>query len=95
LANQKAMMMGKFDMKGLVHTPHPSYSPDLSSCDFWLIGTANEKMKDRKFHTVQDIRGRLRQIRNDLTFEDIQSVFLEWKIRLNWVIGNRGAYYSE
>jgi hypothetical protein len=37
----------------------------------------------------------LTEIWNDLTFEDVQSVFREWKIRLNWVIENGGEYYSE
>jgi hypothetical protein len=53
------------------------------------------KMKDREFHTVQDLRRRLTEIWNDLTFEDIQSMFLEREIRLNWIIENGGDYYSE
>jgi hypothetical protein len=28
-------------------------------------------------------------------FEDVQSVFREWQIRLNWVMENGGEYYSE
>jgi hypothetical protein len=56
---------------------------------------AKGKMRDRKFHTVQDILGRLTEILNGLTFEDVQSVFLEWQIRLNSVIENGGEYYSE
>jgi transposase len=81
-------IQGKFDMKGLVRAPHPPYSPELSPCDFWFVGMAKGKIKDREFHTVQDIRGRLTEISNGLTFEDVQSVFLEWNIRLNWVIEN-------
>jgi hypothetical protein len=53
------------------------------------------KMKDRECHAVQDIRRRLTEIWNDLPFEDVQSMFLEWKLRLNWVIENGGEYYSE
>jgi hypothetical protein len=40
-----------------------------------------EKMKDREFRTIQDILRHLTEIWNDLTFEDIQSVFREWQIR--------------
>jgi histone-lysine N-methyltransferase SETMAR len=87
-------IQGNFAMIGRVRTPHSPYSPDLSPCDFWFFGMAKGKMKDREFHTVQDIRGWLTEIWNDLTFEDVQSVFLEWKIRLNWVIENGGEYYS-
>jgi histone-lysine N-methyltransferase SETMAR len=85
---------GKFDMKGLVRALHPPYSPDLSPCDFWFFRMAKGKMKDREFHAVQGIRG-LTEIWNDLTFEDVQSVFLEWKVRLNWVIENGGEYSSQ
>jgi hypothetical protein len=46
-----------------------------------VLWNSQGKVKDREFHTVQDLRGRLTEIWNDLTFEDVQSVFLEWKIR--------------
>jgi transposase len=88
-------IQGKFDMKGFIRTPNPPYSPDLSPCDFWLFGMAKEKMKDREFHAVQEIRRGLTEICNDLTFQDVQSVFLKWKIRSNWAIENCGEYYSE
>jgi hypothetical protein len=78
----------KFDTKGFVRSHHPPYSPDLSPSDFWCFGMAKGKRRDREFHTVQDILGRLTEIWNSLTFEDVQSVFLEWQIRLNWVIEN-------
>jgi hypothetical protein len=49
----------KFDTKGLVRSPHPLDSPDVSLCDFWFLGMAKGKMRDREFHTVRDILGRL------------------------------------
>jgi hypothetical protein len=33
----------KFDRKGFLPCPDPSYSPDLSSCDFQFFGMAEEK----------------------------------------------------
>jgi hypothetical protein len=56
---------------------------------------AKGKMIDREFHTIQDILVRLTEIWNGFTFEDVQSVFLEWQIRLNWIIENGGECYSE
>jgi hypothetical protein len=52
---------------------------------------AKIKAEDREFHTVQDILGHLTEIWNDLTFEDVQSAFLEWHIRLNRVVENGSA----
>jgi hypothetical protein len=88
-------IQGKFDIKDLVRPPHPPYSPDLSPCDFWFFEMAKGKMKDREFHRVQDLRRRSTEIWNVRTFEDVQSVFLEWKIRLTWVIENGGEHSSE
>jgi histone-lysine N-methyltransferase SETMAR len=79
-------------MKGLVRAPHPPYSPDLSPCDFLFFGMAKGKMNDWEFHTGQDCSPPLTEIWNDIPFGDVQSVFLEWKIRLTWVIENDGEY---
>jgi hypothetical protein len=79
-------IQAKIDRKGLVRCPHPPYFPDLSPCDFWFFGMVKEKIKDCKFRTVQDILRRLTEICNNLTFEDVQSVFSEWQIRINWVM---------
>jgi hypothetical protein len=45
--------------------------------------------------TVQHILCRLTEIWNDLTFEDVHSVFHEWQIRLSWVTENGREYYFE
>jgi hypothetical protein len=90
-----AKIQSKFDIKGVVRSPHPPYSPDLSPYDSWFFGMAKGEMKDRDFHTVQDIRSQLTEIWTRLTFEDIQYVFLAWKIRLICVIENGGEYYRE
>jgi hypothetical protein len=39
----------KFDMKGLVHSFHPPYSPELSPCDFWFSGMAKDKREIGNF----------------------------------------------
>jgi hypothetical protein len=85
----------KLDRKSFGGCPHPSYSPDLSPCDFWFFGMAKEKMKDHEFRTVQDILRRLTEIWNNFTFEDVQSRFGEWQIRLTWVMENGEEYDFE
>jgi hypothetical protein len=94
-SHDRGKIQEKFETKGLVPSPHPPYSLELSPCDFWFLGMAKRKMKDREFHTVQNILGHVMEIWNDLTFEDVQSVLLEWQMRLNRVIENGGYYYSE
>jgi hypothetical protein len=50
-------------------------------------------LKDREIHGVQALISALTDISNDLTFEDVQAVFLDWMERLSWVIHNNGGYY--
>jgi hypothetical protein len=93
--HDRAKIQVKFNTKLLLRSTHPFYSPDLSSYDVWFFDIAKEEMKDREFHTVQDIRRRLTKISNGLNFKDVQSVFLEWKMRSSWMIENGGKYVSE
>jgi hypothetical protein len=53
------------------------------------------KMNNREFHIAQDILGNFTEICNDLAFEDVDCIFLEWQTRLNWVIENVPESYSE
>jgi hypothetical protein len=62
--------------------PHSAYSPDLSPCNFWLFGILKEKMRDRAFQTVKDILDAVTLIWNAMSFEQVQSVFLNWMERL-------------
>jgi histone-lysine N-methyltransferase SETMAR len=35
--------------------PHPVYSPDIRPCDFWLFGFLNEKLKEQKLSTSDEL----------------------------------------
>jgi hypothetical protein len=56
---------------------------------------AKEKINDRELHSAQEIFSHLSDPWNDLTFEDIQRVFLEWMDRLIWVIVNDGEHFPK
>jgi hypothetical protein len=34
---------------------HPSYSPYVNPCDFWIFGMLKHKMNDREFQTIEEI----------------------------------------
>jgi hypothetical protein len=55
--------------------PHLPYSPDLSPCDFWLFGMLKQKIKDRVFQTVEKIMIAVHRVWDELTLDDLQSVF--------------------
>jgi hypothetical protein len=52
-------------------------------------------MKDREFHSHDEIEEAITVAWNDLTFEDVQSVFYNWMRRLVLVIENEGEYILE
>jgi hypothetical protein len=60
----------------LERLPHPAYSPDLSPLDFLLFGMLKEKMKNRAFQTVEEMLEAVILIWNAVSFEQLQSVFL-------------------
>jgi hypothetical protein len=54
-----------------------------------------QKIKDREFCSAQEILRSVSDAWRDLTFQDIQRVFLEWMNRLTWVIKNDGEYFPK
>jgi hypothetical protein len=88
-------VVSQFDKHHIARLPHLPYSPDLSACDFWLFGMLKGILNDREFHSLDEIEGAITMTRNDLTFDQVQSVFHNWMNRLRWVIENGGEYITE
>jgi hypothetical protein len=68
----------KFEQHHIFRLPHPPYSPEISLCDFWLFGLLKGIMKDREFHSHEEIEEAIPVAWNDLTFEDVQNIFYDW-----------------
>jgi hypothetical protein len=73
----------------------PTQSPDLSPCDFWVFGMLKGILKDREFHSHDEIEEAITMAWNDLTFHEVQSVFHNWMNQLRWVIENGAEYITE
>jgi hypothetical protein len=69
--------------------PHPVYSPDLLPCDFWFCGYAKEQLKDQSITDESDLENKLADIWEHVRRDVLQSVFLEWMERLEWVSSMR------
>jgi hypothetical protein len=68
---------GELENLKLDRVAHPPYSPDLSPCDFWLFGMLKQRIQDRVFDTTEEILMVIRKGENEVTFEDLQSVFFD------------------
>jgi hypothetical protein len=84
--------MGEISHAKLERLPRPAYSPDLSPCDFWVFGMLKENMTNRAFQTVEEMLEAVILIWNKVSFEQLQSVFLNWMERLEWVIASGAGY---
>jgi hypothetical protein len=50
----------------------------------------NGILKDQEFNSSDDIEEAITKAWDDLTFDDVQSVFQNWMSHLAWIIENAG-----
>jgi histone-lysine N-methyltransferase SETMAR len=82
----------KFEKHHVSRLSHPSYSPDISPCDFWLFGILKGVLKDREPNSSNEIEEAIVRVWVELIFDEVQSVFHNWMNRLAWTIENGGEY---
>jgi hypothetical protein len=51
MCHNGAKIIEKLEKRHIARAPHPPYSPDLRSCDFWLFGILKQNMKERVFQS--------------------------------------------
>jgi hypothetical protein len=78
MGHNGSKVVSKFDKHHMVRLPHPSYSRDLSPCDFWLFWMLKGILKDQEFHAHDEIEEAITMAWNDLTFDEVQSIFHNW-----------------
>jgi hypothetical protein len=61
--------------------PHPPYSPDLVSCDFFLFPKMELKLKGRQFDTIEEVQAKLQRVLDTLTEKNFQEALKKWRRR--------------
>ena len=56
---------------GIKTVPHPPYSPDLASCDFWLF----PKLRGCCYETIEEMKEAVTKVIDTLTLEDFHGAF--------------------
>ena len=51
--------------------PHPSYSPDLGPCDFWLF----PKLRGYRYETIEEMKEAVMKVIDMLTQGDFYEAF--------------------
>jgi hypothetical protein len=62
----------------MIIVPHPSYSPDLTSCDFALFPKFKMKLKGR-FEMVSDIQRESQAVLDSINENHFHCAFEVWK----------------
>jgi histone-lysine N-methyltransferase SETMAR len=72
--------------------PHPPYSPDLASSDFFLSGDVNRKLMGYRAESESELLVGIRVILAEIPRDVLNAVFLEWMDRLQKWIDIKGNY---
>jgi len=74
--------------------PHPSYSPDLTPCDFFLFPKLKTHIKEYHFGTVENVQTAATRTLN-ISSEDFLHRYEEWQQCWNRCIRSQGDYFEE
>jgi len=74
--------------------PHPPYSPDLATCNFFLFLKLKTYLKGHNFGTVENVQAAVMRALNNFSSEDFLHCYEEWQQRWNCCIQSQGAYFE-
>ncbi|CAF3177204.1 unnamed protein product [Rotaria sp. Silwood2] len=75
--------------------PNPPYSPDLSSCDFFLFQKLKNQLRGIRFNDDNEMLTALQRVIDSLTKEDFKNCFEDWFIRMHKCIDTEGHYFEK
>jgi hypothetical protein len=79
-SSHTALGMREFLAKNKITTmDHPPYSPDLAPCDFYLFPKVQNIKRGEHFVDVDTIKLETTKLLKELTKEDMQHCFQEWR----------------
>ena len=70
--------------------PHPPYSPDFATSDFWLF----PKLTGCRFETIEEMKEAVTKVIDTLTQEDFHGAFQKLMERHNKWIAAGGDYFE-
>jgi len=80
---------------GWTIVPHPSYSPDLGPCHFFLFSTIKKKtLKGKRFATVEEVKTASQEALNNIKLQQFQRCFTQWEKRLDKCIAANREYFE-
>ena len=75
---------------GIKTVPHPSYSPDITPCDFWLFS----KLRGCRYETIEEMKEAVMKVIDTLTQEEFHGAFQKLLEQYNKCIAVGGDYFK-
>ena len=79
-----------FDQDRIKTVLHPSYSPDLAPCDFWLF----PKLRGCCYETIEEMKEAVMKVIDMFTQEDFHGAFQKLLEGYNKCIATEGDYFE-
>ena len=73
---------------------HPSYSPDLAPCDFWLFPQLKIVIKGTHFSSSEEIKASMTKELKIIKEEELAKCFRGWQDRMQKCINSEGDYFE-
>jgi hypothetical protein len=80
--------------RGIAVVPKPTYSPDLSPCDFILFPKLKFHLKGCHVETVDNIKKVVTDQPRALPHEEFQHCYREWEQLLRLCVVTQGNYFE-
>jgi transposase len=71
---------------------YPPYSPDLAPCDFFLFPKVKSVLKGTRFASLTEVKKKTTELLRQLTDDELQHGFDQWKIRMQRCVDAEGEY---
>jgi hypothetical protein len=88
-------VVSRFKKHHVPRFPRPFHSPDIIPCHFYLFGMLKRVLKDRECNSSDEIEEAIMKVWDELTFDEMHSVFHNWMNRFAWIIENGGEFIAE
>ena len=75
---------------GIKTVPHPPYSPDFATCDFWLF----PRLRGYRYETIEEMKEAVTKVIDKLTQEDFHGAFQKLLERYNKYIAAERDYFE-
>ena len=93
-AQKSATVQEYLKESGLGLLDHPSYSPDLIPCEFWLFPRLKEMLAGHRFESCCGIGSAVYQCLQHIPKEDYWAAFWKWVNQCKMFVEADGAYFE-